>query len=273
MANSFISAYIDKCLKYKPQKGHTLFFRGENEEHTELLPFIYQPGHHYIENEDTIYKESLSNFPTEFPKSNFTVENLILMQHFYIPTRLLDISKTPLVALFFACYPATRPETLKKKGRVYVFSIPDTEIKYYDSDTVSILANLCKRPYPFSMANTQEEKHELNYLTYEIQQERSQFSNDMDKDTLNSVICLYPRMNNPRIIRQGGGFLIFGINGTKAKCADFAKIHPNWIIDKIEISDSVKADSLKDLESLNAGEFFFFPDYQHLFNMFEKKYR
>lgn len=247
------------------------FFRGENAKHEALIPSIYRPQNSYIENEDKIYKEIISKFPDEMLQQKTTVEKLILMQHFELPTRLLDISKNPLVALFFACY--GNPD---KDGRVYIFSIPEDEIKYCDSDTVSVIANICKRPFTFSIAGTENlnrtkfnKKEEIGYLLHEIKEEKPYFQNLIQREHINSTICLRPRLNNPRIIRQDGYFLLFGIDNVKNKCA---KIKDGWVLNSVVIPKDSKPTILKELGFLNINESFLFPDYQHLASTFKGKY-
>lgn len=267
-----VSDFIAECNSKNSDKSRVLFFRGENQKHVELIPSIYRPQYNFIENEDIIFKEILSKFPDEMLSQKTTVEKLIMMQHFELPTRLLDISKNPLVALFFSCYLNSDED-----GRVYIFSIPENDIKYCDSDTVSVISNICKRPFSFSIKKIYtmnksdfNKQKEVEYLLHEIKEEKPYFQNGIDKKHINSVVCLRPRMNNPRILRQDGYFLLFGIDHEKKRCA---KVNKTWIQQTIAIPKDAKAQIMKDLDFLNINESFLFPDYQHLASTFNLKYK
>ncbi len=267
-----LTDFLTKCYSENTNNKNVLFFRGENEKHPSIIPSIYRPNYKYIENENNIFKEIISKFPDEMLQQKTTVEKLILMQHFELPTRLLDISKNPLVALFFACY-----GNKDKDGRVYIFSVPEDEIKFCDSDTVSVVANICKRPITFSLVGTEKisrtefnENEEISYLLHEIKEEKPYFQNLVKREHINSTVCLRPRMNNPRILRQDGYFLLFGINESKSHCS---KIKEKWMLNSIEIPKESKSEIMEKLNFLNINESFLFPDYQHLATTFQKKYK
>jgi hypothetical protein len=56
-----------------------------------------------------------------------------------LPTRLLDLTYNPLVGLFFACWEKAKES---KDGEFLRFRLRKSRIKYFDSDTVSCIANL-----------------------------------------------------------------------------------------------------------------------------------
>jgi hypothetical protein len=279
-----VGDFIEKCFSNPVLKKSEMqvFYRGVNQIYRETphIPSIYYPGG-FIENEDKIFKEALSFFPEELLAQRTTVEKLIIMQHYRFPTRILDISKNPLIALFFACFPDSKDATLKKDGMVYLFKVPKEDIKYCDSDAVSVIANLCKRPKDFYIKNINklensdsdeddEDIEEIHYLVHEIKEEKPYFQILIDKKDINSVVCLRPRMNNPRIVRQDGYFFLFGIDYEKKHCA---KLNPDWIDDrKFLIPYDAKQKILNELDMLNINEAFVFPDYEHISNVIKKKY-
>jgi hypothetical protein len=107
------------------------------------------------------------------------------------------------------------------------------------------------------------------YLLHEIQAEKPYFHPFTKLDVLETVICLRPRMNNPRIIRQDGYFFVYGINGEKKFPAQMSK---EWIVDDIEILKDDKPQINNELDMLNINESFLFPDYRHFANMVNEKY-
>ena len=82
-------------------------------------------------------------------------DKLVRMQHFGLPTRLLDVSRNAMVALFFATDPGPL-ESSPTDGMVTAFAIPPKFEKYYDSDSVSCIAHLANM--------TAEEKAEIYEL-------------------------------------------------------------------------------------------------------------
>jgi hypothetical protein len=263
------------------QNGVTMFYRGVNRIYppvTRHVPSLYYPPNEFYKHEDDIFREIVSLFPDEMLAQRLTVEKLFLMQHYRFPTRLLDISKNPLVDLFFACFADKGSEaSFKEDGAVYVYAVPTKEIKCADSDTVSILANLCKRPHPFSVKDIlhldrdhfNKDEERISYLIYDIREEKPHFQPLIQPETLGTVVCLRPRMNSPRIIRQDGYFFLFGINGDKKHCAT---MKADWIKDPIVIPAKYKKPILEELDRMDYNEGFFYPDFEHASSVIRRRY-
>lgn len=130
--------------KFK-SKTHTAFFRGHADEQWKLRPSLLR-DEGFIENEHLMYRTIVAKQTSEFATCSSTLDYLVKMQHYGMPTRLLDLTTNPLIALFFACetHQATRSTVKGKTGEVIVLKVPIHSIKHYDSDTVSVIANIAK---------------------------------------------------------------------------------------------------------------------------------
>lgn len=150
MANviTSVSDYLEKLKTIAVDGDSQLFYRGvSNEEYAtpeNNIPSIYR-NKGWIENEDKMFYELVSRVPEEFKDCQNTFEYLVKMQHYGYPTRLLDITSNPLIALYFAC--AGDEEENKKNGQVVCFHIKKNEIRNYESDRVALLSNLVKSDY------------------------------------------------------------------------------------------------------------------------------
>ena len=83
-------------------KDYYCFFRGHANKTFPLLPSIYRKPQ-WFSNEDKIIREIIMRCPNEFNSMDSSFEKLVKMQHYDLPTRLLDLTENPLVALYFAC--------------------------------------------------------------------------------------------------------------------------------------------------------------------------
>ncbi len=167
--------------------------------------------------------------PHEFASDDSMFDKLVRMQHFGLPTRLLDVSRNAMVALFFATDPG--PVNSKPSdGLVTAFAIPPQLEKYYDSDSVSCISNLANM--------TAEEKTRIFQLKVSLPEDRSETrtvelfnENDVIKRLLQFIRAeksyflpilnpvdlfvpyyVHPKMSNPRILAQSGAFIIYGID-------------------------------------------------------------
>lgn len=267
MAIKNIADFVRELQKIPRLRDSELFFRGHSDVEYKLEPSIYRNRKH-ASNEHNLFKEFILRTPTDFLNEKSALEKLVKMQHYGLPTRLLDLTTNALVALYFAC-----SSKGKRDGKVIVFRIPNRDIKYYDSDTVSILANIAKRPSSFSVDKIRtlerdefNEQEEIGYLLHEIKEEKSYFQSIIDPKDVERVVAVKVKQSNNRIIKQSGAFLIFGISGTKSKPAT---IPTEWILNldlkgvDFKIDNDSKETILKELEALGINEATLFPELEN----------
>lgn len=244
-----------------------IFYRGQSDKSFGLIPSIYREKF-LIQNENRIFRDIIAQSPADFKGCTSTFEKLVKMQHYSLPTRLLDITTNPLVALYFAC------ENDAVDGKLFRFEVQTSDIKYFDSDAVSVVSNIAKRPIDFSIEDLREldrnefnSEEEIQYLLHEIKYEKPHFQNVIDSKDIERVFCVKPMFDNPRIIRQSGAFFLYGINGNKSQPASLNFSYKVYIINKAQ-----KRKIRKQLEALGIDKSTLFPEVEHVAEHIKDKY-
>ena len=96
-------ADLMRLLKAHVQTGSVCWFRGQSDKAWGLVPKLAREGGVHLHKEDAIYKRFIQNATQLLDRPpNDEWAWLFLMQHHGAPTRLLDWTEGPLVALYFA---------------------------------------------------------------------------------------------------------------------------------------------------------------------------
>ena len=215
----------DRCrfATGKREEEVMYYFRGEIKNHlpegsplppnTPAVPsLIRNTG--YRANESIIFNETIRAYPQEFLNDRTTFEKLSRMQHFGVPTRLLDVTPRLITALGMAI--GDGDNDLKLNGFIRVYRVKKSRVKYSTSDTVVALSNLARiKPEHVTI-------DDLRYLAAECANERAGFywkegsdvSNALQRD-IKKVWCVRPVNNNVRIQAQRGEFFLFGCGEKK----------------------------------------------------------
>lgn len=97
-----VSNYIQEIEHLlNANQGHNFYFRGQDDAFSNTLPPIFR-NRRLLDNEDNLFNDFLMTDPQLFEKCRTNFERMALMEHYHLPTRLLDVSTNPLIALFFA---------------------------------------------------------------------------------------------------------------------------------------------------------------------------
>lgn len=223
-----LTGFIDEVTKYAECETGFKCYRGQRNSSWENIPGLFRTDLSKLEeNEKRAIRDLIAVHPHEFAEDESMFDRLVRMQHFGLPTRLMDVSLNPLVALYFAT--DSGPDGMASDGMVTAFAIPENREKYYDSDSVSCLANLANmtksekqqivniRRNRVSRENKKDEIERINNETvYKrlhqfIRVEKPHFLPIIDPIDLFKPYYVHPKMSNRRIISQAGGFIIHGL--------------------------------------------------------------
>jgi len=272
-----VKGYVGKVFDIiKDESDIVWFFRG----HSDKLKYRLEPSisrkdnegnYLYRENEHNMFREFLIQNPSSFEKDGSTIEKLVRMQHYSLPTRLLDITSNPLIALYFACI---SEKNIENDGEVICFSIKKSSIEYYDSLSVSVNANIAllsfdeKEDLSLSIKNQKNlnESISVKKLKQLIQDEKPYFDGSISEVDLSKVICVKCKESNERIVSQSGAFLLFGLDSILSEDGSDD-------INIIRLTVQNKKNILNELDKLNINEKTIFPFIENTAKYLARKWR
>ena len=256
----------------KEKYNYQFYYRGHYKSSFSLLPSAFR-GNNW-NNEDFYYHEIMVQCPQHFQYSSH-LDKLVTMQHYDCPTRLLDVTSNPLVALYFACknYGCKKCDA-STEGEVIVFPVLHQDVVYSDSDRALLLSCIAK----FGQRDKEKLLTATNsYLSigkfkqisggsrysddiverffHEITTELPSFKRELRPIDLLQPLFVQPNKTNGRILKQDGAFIINGLSENSNEATEKLK-NLSHISIKIHNQNAI----LKELAFLGIHEASLFPE-------------
>lgn len=258
--NEIMNAYIPKFI-----------FRGHSDDKNfELLPGalrwktcgLQSKTRAYPNTEINMLNDFISDacrYITQSPTNDYRAW-LEIAQHFGVPTRLLDFTTNPLVALYFACI-----ENSDKDASVWIVNESAYRRVFYDIiDPIDIIESnrMIEKIIDQTILNPYEESIEINQIQYPW--------------------IFKPFCGEERMASQSSVFMLWG----KKRDAFLEFVKPEnymvWDIDvnnkekalicKIVIKSSMKSKIIRELDLCGVNEKFIFPGLDGIGKYIKRKY-
>ena len=116
----YLPVVLDTILRLRKTKGMTLYFRGEWKEHEYVIPSLYRTGNSSIvlNGSESYYRKLFNELgKDDYDGSASLVRSISEFRHFGAITRIIDVSKNPLAALYFSAEGADDED-----GYIYIFA-------------------------------------------------------------------------------------------------------------------------------------------------------
>ena len=245
--------YLSIVESRQSRASQSLWYRGCGSASHTLLPSLYR--HTKLKTADAfadLEKQLMTRFrqrsiPYHSRSLTDDWDALFFMQHYGVPTRLLDWTENPLIALHFALMGA--PYRSSAKG-----------LPLFDNAAAVWMLD----PVQWNREALKHQSYEGGVLTPDDDALKGLRPVPKFLGMHNHPVALYGAHNSPRIVAQQGAFTIFGRNAKPMESVVASEAFPDDCLVKVVIRRSALAIMRKSLLNHGITESVVFPDLEGL---------
>jgi hypothetical protein len=249
--------FVELIENYQRRSSDPLWYRGCGSIKHRLIPGLYR--HEQIKSasglskleHDLMVRFRQRSIPFHSQRLDDDWDTMFLMQHYRIPTRLLDWTENPFIALYFALTSANLK--LDEQGNPELDE--DGQPQYEHSAAVWML-----NPTIWNRHALSHQSFDGSVLAPGDEYIKG-YNPTVDFTTMNNYpVAIYGSHNSPRIVAQRGVFTVFG-QKTKSMAYLYGKGNfPQGSLVKIKLAAANISDTRKSLFSHGITESVVFPD-------------
>jgi hypothetical protein len=241
--------YVQTIEKLHAKGANPLWFRGAGKITYKLLPGLYRHAKKKTAAEiailerDTMIRFRQRSIPFSDKSLVDDWDALFFMQHYRVPTRLLDWTENPFIAFYFSVMSA---KFAMGKGDV---------LNFKDDAAVWVLD-----PVRWNRHALSHQSYDGGILVTKDPEIKGYQPAPSFSKMNNHAVALYGAHNSPRIVAQRGVFTVFGQNLAAMDDAYDSASFPNGSLQKIILDKSLLPALRKSILSYGITESVIYPD-------------